>query len=83
LTWVDYTALLESQGNRCAVCRRDNSGQRDWHVDHDHVNGKIRGLLCNPCNLLLGLAADDADVLRQAALYLDQYLVREYAAEYT
>lgn len=78
-----YADLLRGQNDHCAVCRQPNSGKRDWHVDHDHVNGRVRGILCNPCNLMLGFSKEDPDVLRAGASYIDAYFVREYATDYT
>ena len=76
----DYAEILTRQQGVCAICGKSNSGKRDWHVDHDHVSGKVRGVLCNPCNLMLGLAKDNPDVLRKAASYLDDAIIREYDA---
>ena len=42
-------------------------------MDHDHVTGKFRGILCHPCNTSLGLLSDRADVLRKAADYLENF----------
>lgn len=72
----EFTEILASQGGRCAICRATAPGSRDWHVDHDHVSGRVRGLLCSPCNTFIGLAKEDPDVLRQAAQYLDESLLR-------
>ena len=48
-------ALLASHDGRCALCSRDTPGGRGyWHVDHDHESGKLRGVLCAGCNLMLG-----------------------------
>src|SRR5689334_12217251 len=50
-----YAALLARQGGRCAICRGAEPGAgRDWHVDHCHETGLVRGLLCVHCNLGLG-----------------------------
>lgn len=67
LTQQQFAAILEKQGGRCAICRTD-----EWlpHVDHDHVTGQIRGLLCVNCNTLLGRAKDSVLALRQAIRYL-------------
>lgn len=78
LTLAQYRRMLEAQGNRCAICRVDESGlwharevKRDgWHIDHDHATGVVRGILCPPCNLMIGYAQDDPNRLVSAATYL-------------
>jgi hypothetical protein len=69
----DFFALLEKQGDACAIC-----GSAEWpgkhrvpHVDHCHETGKVRGLLCSNCNHGLGKFRDDPDRLRAAARYLE------------
>ncbi len=73
ITIEDYDRMLVSQGGRCAICRceptqiHQKSGKvRDLAVDHDHVTGLVRSLLCTDCNTMLGLAGDLADRLRAA-----------------
>jgi hypothetical protein len=48
----DYESLLAFQDGRCAVCRRvlNGSGGKKPPVDHDHVTGEVRGILCTNCN---------------------------------
>src|ERR1700733_2603170 len=59
-----YKALLEKQEFRCAICRKDDPGRKKgWNVDHDHMTGTVRGLLCVRCNFMLGHAKDDPDLL--------------------
>jgi hypothetical protein len=66
MTLEEHAALLESQGGLCAACHEAPA----IHTDHDHATGRVRGLLCNKCNLGLGLFADDPDRLLAAAEYL-------------
>lgn len=66
----DYDELVRLQGGRCAICSGKRNGARFWSVDHDHETGKVRGLLCQRCNALLGMAKDDVSILQQAIDYL-------------
>ena len=69
----DYNLLLESQNYRCAICKSTETGRKDtehFSVDHCHKTGKVRGLLCKPCNILLGESKDDPSILYRAADYL-------------
>jgi hypothetical protein len=76
LTPEAFNALLASQDNRCAICRTDKPGKRNWHTDHDKDyekrTGKIRvrGILCQNCNLALGMMHDNPGVAIKAAYYL-------------
>lgn len=71
LTIDEWFALLEQQGGKCPICGTDNPGGRNWHTDHDHITGKIRGILCGRCNIMLGHARDSVDILVSAADYLN------------
>ncbi len=74
LTVDIYESMLEAQDRRCAICLSESPGRYDhFRIDHEHATGRIRGLLCNRCNLLLGQARDSQDHLRAAAAYLDQH----------
>jgi len=79
VTGVEYDAMLESQKGLCLICGRPETSLRPdgsvkvLAVDHDHLTGKIRGLLCQRCNVVLGLAKDDAATLRAMAAYLDDH----------
>ena len=60
-------AMLEAQGGLCALCRERPA----QHVDHDHLTGKVRAMLCFCCNQALGNLRDRADIARAAAAYLE------------
>lgn len=51
ITLSEYDQKLSSQGESCALCRRHQSNfSTSLHVDHNHKTGKVRGLVCYPCN---------------------------------
>lgn len=52
LTPADVTAMIQMQEGRCGICSRE-MGTRP-HIDHDHLTGRVRGILCPRCNLALG-----------------------------
>ena len=68
ITLVEYYSLAAFQQNRCAVCNQRTD--EDLHVDHNHSNNAVRGLLCGNCNRGLGLFEDDIYRLRNAQHYL-------------
>lgn len=78
MTFADYDRLLAAQGGKCAICggadprHRKNSHVKRFCVDHDHATGKVRGLLCGPCNVGIGAMADDPARIRAAADYLER-----------
>lgn len=65
----DIQAILEAQGNVCAICKSPDPGHK-WHGDHDHTTGQFRGVLCQRCNMGLGLFGDDVDRIAAAVAYL-------------
>jgi len=69
VTVAQVDEWMREQGGRCAICRGDNGG-RHLYVDHCHISGRGRGLLCNSCNTGLGMFGDDAENLLAAARYL-------------
>ena len=77
--WFQET--LEAQGGVCATCRTDKPTYRGWVVDHDHsccpgsvsCGNCVRGLLCNNCNLSLGLLKDNTTTLKSLINYLEEH----------
>jgi hypothetical protein len=72
LTIEQYEEILRLQGGGCAICGQppgEAKFQR-MHVDHDHVSGDVRGILCGKCNVGLGSFCDSQKILLRAAKYL-------------
>lgn len=72
LTLEEFDELLAGQDGRCAICLVDVEKP---HVDHDHVTGKVRALLCSCCNTAIGQMQDNAAVMRRAADYVDFWAI--------
>lgn len=76
-----YEKLFAAQGGRCAICG-NRPGRKRLAVDHDHVTGEVRGLLCYRENkLVLGGAKDSLTILRRAVAYLENPPARTVLAE--
>jgi len=73
ITEEDFSAMLEKQGSRCGICNGTEHRSINWHVDHCHASGKVRGLLCVKCNWLLGAVGDNVETLRAAAAYVERH----------
>jgi hypothetical protein len=70
LTQEDFDALFAAQDGVCAICRGPAT-KKGFVVDHCHDTKRVRGIVCHPCNLLIGFAQDDPDRLRAAISYLE------------
>lgn len=73
ITVDEYDRLVEADGGRCAICKKEptnESRQKRLHLDHCHKSGKIRGMLCSACNLGIGKLNDDPELLEAAAAYI-------------
>lgn len=70
ITTEDVSRMLSEQGGKCGVCDCPLSQPC---VDHDHKTGKLRLLLCSPCNLALGLLKDSSLIAFKAASYLQKF----------
>lgn len=67
ITLAEFAAMLAAQNGKCAICQTSQPGGRfnQFHVDHCHDTGVVRGLLCAACNTALGTMGDKAEgVLR-------------------
>ncbi|HEX6796635.1 MAG TPA: endonuclease domain-containing protein [Ktedonobacterales bacterium] len=67
LTLQDFDAMLAAQQGKCAIC---GVGDQKLVVDHNHVTGQVRRLLCHLCNAMIGCAREDPAILLAGAAYL-------------
>lgn len=74
-TVAEFESLWDKQEGKCSICNCQLTlGRRGMksicHIDHDHVTGSVRGLLCGKCNTGLGCFNDKQELLENAAKYL-------------
>lgn len=69
ITSADFNVMFREQNGRCAICER---GGTPLVVDHCHTTGRVRRLLCHPCNVALAHVERGAFV-RAAKDYLAQH----------
>ncbi len=81
ITLEEYNKLFKSQNGVCAICeeketRTDGRSKkiRNLAVDHNHITGRNRGLLCCSCNSALGLLQDSPLIIKKALKYLEEYI---------
>jgi len=75
LSLEDYNKMLDAQGGKCAICLQPETQKRGGKlkalsVDHSHITGAIRGLLCSDCNTGIGKLKDSTEILMNAVEYL-------------
>lgn len=71
ITVQEYDDLLRKQNGVCSVCKKQCPTGNRLAVDHNHITGEVRGLLCINCNIILGQAQDNPILLKQLAEYLE------------
>lgn len=71
LTLAAFDALFNAQGRVCRCCgSSDPKYKYGWCVDHDHVTGEIRGIVCHDCNVGIGRLGDTLEGVQRAVIYL-------------
>ncbi len=71
ITLDEYNRLLSIQDYRCGICKTPQTDlNKNLGVDHDHITGDVRGLLCFKCNAAIGKLNDDIRLLQNAISYL-------------
>ena len=65
-----YNDMLNAQNNKCLICHTEFKTMKSTYIDHNHITGKVRGLLCVKCNSGIGYLNDDINLLKEAINYL-------------
>lgn len=82
ITVDQYNEILEKQNGVCAICEspettlKKNGFRPNLAIDHCHETGKIRALLCNKCNTMIGLASDNFLILEAAQKYVEHFSMK-------
>ena len=69
LTQDEFLAMAKAQENRCFTCHR----KLKLYVDHNHSTGKVRALLCNRCNRVLGFLEEDPQLMQSLINYVREF----------
>lgn len=73
LTLEEVVSMHEQRNNKCDICGEITDFRYDkLCIDHCHNTGKIRGLLCFSCNIMIGNAKDNKTILQNAIHYLEK-----------
>lgn len=74
MSYPQYLKMIEKCSGKCEICLT----QKATDIDHNHTNGKVRGLLCHNCNMLLGHSKDNLDILNGSIEYLKKSTLQNY-----
>lgn len=77
ITVERYDEMAKGQGGVCAICQKPCTSGRRLAIDHDHKTGNVRALLCGNCNNGIGKFAEEPELLRRAADYIEQHRTSE------
>lgn len=80
LSYDDYIEMIKLSNDKCAICNQEEKrrlGKQEkltqLSIDHNHKTGKVRDLICYGCNLIIGYAEDDIQLLKNAINYLEKH----------
>ena len=79
LTPEQYAQMLFEQGGKCKICNELPDTGSKLVVDHDHMTGNVRALLCSQCNSGLGMFQDSSETLYSAVYYLQEHAGGDYS----
>lgn len=72
ITELQFSSMMAAQFSCCKICK-SKLNEKNTHIDHCHVSGKVRGLLCSRCNQAIGLLDEDCNKIEAAKQYLMEH----------
>jgi hypothetical protein len=78
LSHPEFESLIQKQNNCCAICENPlrHGGRTGLNVDHCHITGKVRGIVCHKCNMMIGFV--DGEGWFNRLQQLGQYIAAGY-----
>lgn len=73
ITLEEKEKIMLSQNNCCAICLVSFDKIKIVCIDHNHVTGKVRNLLCVPCNAGIGNFKENINILKSAITYIEEW----------
>jgi len=75
LSLDDYNKMYTEQNGKCAICNNPETRGRykKLYIDHSHVTGKVRSLLCHRCNSILGFTNESIATLQKIIQYIQTH----------
>lgn len=74
ITLEDYNRKFSAQNGKCAICNiQSDEGKKRLRVDHCHSSLKIRDLICQPCNTIVGMCFENIEILKSAIKYIEKH----------
>jgi hypothetical protein len=75
LSTQDFDALYDQQHGCCAICGLEEilCTKQKLHIDHNHKSGVVRALLCRGCNLMIGFAQENPQIMQLGVAYLEKH----------
>ena len=71
ITKEDFYNILNENNHKCKICTCEIN-ELNSHIDHCHVTGKVRGVLCQKCNQAIGLLREDTAIMERAIKYVKE-----------
>ena len=72
LTVEQYNNMLTEQNHCCKICDDELDMGKHTHIDHSHITGEVRSILCAPCNQALGLLKEDISTMQRMITYVSR-----------